>query len=119
MMYMPDTVKAILDLMRAVPERVRVRSSYNIAAVSFSADELVAEIQKHLPGFTCTYAPDFRQAIADSWPSVIDDTRAREDWGWRHAYDLPALVEDMLENLRRLRGRADEARVSPSPDSSN
>ncbi len=101
MMYMPDTLRAILDLMQADPARITVRSSYNVTAVSFSVEELVAEIQRHLPGFTCRYAPDFRQAIADAWPAEIDDTRAREDWGWQPAYDLPALVEDMLEKLSK------------------
>lgn len=99
MMYMPDTIRAILDLMDAPPEAIRVRSSYNVAAVSFSAEELVDALQQHLPDFTCSYAPDYRQAIADSWPSAIDDHRAREDWGWQHTYDLPALVEDMLDHL--------------------
>ncbi|MBE9170312.1 NAD-dependent epimerase/dehydratase family protein [Pleurocapsales cyanobacterium LEGE 06147] len=101
MMYMPDAIKAILDLMRAEPAAITVRSSYNLAAVSFSVAELVAEIQKHLPDFICHYQPDFRQAIADSWPSVIDDTQARIDWGWQHSYDLPAIVADMLEHLSR------------------
>jgi nucleoside-diphosphate-sugar epimerase len=99
MMYMPDAIKAILDLMRAEPAAITVRSSYNLAAVSFSVAELVAEIQKHLSNFTCHYQPDFRQAIADSWPSVIDDTQARTDWGWQHSYDLPSIVVDMLQHL--------------------
>ena len=99
MMYMPDAIRAILELMETEPTAITVRSSYNIAAVSFSAAELVAEIQKHLPNFTCDYQPDFRQAIADSWPSVIDDTQARHDWGWQHSYDLTAIVADMLEHL--------------------
>ncbi len=99
MMYMPDAIAAILNLMEADPASIKVRSSYNIAAVSFSAEELVAEIQKHLPDFTCRYAPDFRQAIADSWPCAIDDSRARADWGWKHTYDLSAIVADMLAKL--------------------
>lgn len=99
MMYMPDAVRAILRLMQADPSRITVRSSYNIAAVSFSAAELVAEIQRHLPDFRCTYVPDFRQAIADSWPSVIDDSKARADWHWQHQYDLAAIVTDMLAKL--------------------
>ncbi len=99
MMYMPDTIRAILDLMAAPSERITIRSSYNLSAVSFSAQELVEEIQRQMPGFTCSYTPDSRQAIADSWPSEIDDAKAREDWGWRHSYDLPALVRDMLEKL--------------------
>ncbi len=108
MMYMSDAIKAILELMQAEPAAITVRSSYNIAAVSFSAAELVAEIQKHLPEFTCRYQPDFRQAIADSWPSVIDDSQARADWGWRHSYDLPAIVADMLEHLSPQVGRDTE-----------
>ncbi len=104
MMYMPDTIRAILNLMHADPASITIRSSYNITAVSFSAAELVAEIQKHLPNFTCRYAPDFRQAIADSWPSVIDDSRARKDWGWRHTCDLAFIVEDMLRHLSQRIG---------------
>ena len=100
MMYMPDAVTAILMLMQADPAAIKIRSSYNLAAVSFSAEELATEIQKLLPEFTCEYHPDFRQAIADSWPDVIDDSRARADWGWRHTYDLPAIVADMLTHLK-------------------
>ncbi|PSB28661.1 NAD-dependent epimerase/dehydratase family protein [Stenomitos frigidus] len=100
MMYMPDAIRAILGIMQADPSAITIRTSYNLAAVSFSAAELVAEIQTHLPQFTCHYAPDFRQAIADSWPSVIDDAKARADWGWQHQYDLAAIVEDMLEALK-------------------
>ena len=101
MMYMPDAIAAIVDLMAAESSKITVRSSYNIAAVSFSVAELVTEIQKYLPDFTCDYQPDWRQAIADSWPKVIDDSQARKDWGWQHRYDLAALVKDMLEQLSR------------------
>ena len=101
MMYMPDAIAAILDLMEAESSKITVRSSYNIAAVSFSVAELVTEIQKHLPDFTCCYQPDFRQAIADSWPKVIDDSQARTDWGWQHRYNLAVLVKDMLEQISR------------------
>ena len=108
MMYMPDAIAAILQLMAADSASIKVRSSYNIAAVSFSAEELVAEIQKYLPEFTCDYVPDFRQAIADSWPCAIDDSKARADWGWKHSYDLAAIVADMLakldERMRREEG---------------
>lgn len=97
MMYMPDAIKAIQDLMNA--ELPLVRPSYNISALSFSVAELVAEIQKYLPSFTCHYKPDFRQAIADSWPSVMDDSQARADWGWQPTYDLSAIVADMLTQL--------------------
>jgi nucleoside-diphosphate-sugar epimerase len=108
MMYMPDAIAAILHLMEADSASIKVRSSYNIAAVSFSAEELVAEIQRHLPDFTCRYAPDFRQAIADSWPCAIDDSKARADWGWKHSYDLPAIVADMLAKLEERMMRAGE-----------
>ena len=101
MMYMPDAIAAIVDLMEAESSKITVRSSYNIAAVSFSVAELVREIQKHLPDFTCYYQPDWRQAIADSWPKVIDDSQARQDWAWQHRYDLTALVTDMLTQFSR------------------
>ncbi|WP_019504660.1 NAD-dependent epimerase/dehydratase family protein [Pleurocapsa sp. PCC 7319] len=99
MIYMPDAIAAILQLMEVEPTSITVRSSYNLAAISFSAAELVAEIQKYFPNFTCDYQPDFRQAIADTWPAVIDDAQARQDWGWQHSYDLTAIVTDMLEHL--------------------
>ena len=99
MMYMPDAIQAILNLMQADPASIKIRSSYNVTAVSFAAEELVAAIQKHLPKFTCRYQPDFRQAIADSWPTTIDDSQARADWGWQQTYTLPAIVEDMLTKL--------------------
>jgi nucleoside-diphosphate-sugar epimerase len=99
MMYMPDAIQAILMLMQAPSIAIKIRASYNVAAVSFSAAELVAEIQQHLPDFKCRYLPDYRQAIADSWPSVIDDAQARADWGWHPTYDLPAIVTDMLAKL--------------------
>lgn len=100
MMYIPDAIRAILGIMQAEPSAITIRSSYNITAVSFSAAELVAEIQTHLPHFTCDYAPDFRQFIADSWPAVIDDSKARADWGWQHQYGLAAIVDDMLRKLQ-------------------
>ena len=99
MMYMPDAIQSILGLMNAPPENIRVRTSYNITGVSFAAEDLVAEIQKRIPTFECSYAPDFRQQIADSWPSEIDDSQARQDWGWKHRFDLEAIVDDMLEKL--------------------
>jgi len=100
MLYMPDAIRAIFGMMQADTSKIKIRSSYNVAAVSFSAEELVAEIRTHLPHFTCRYAPDFRQAIADSWPAVIDDSKARADWGWQHQYDLAAIVTDMLQALK-------------------
>jgi nucleoside-diphosphate-sugar epimerase len=120
MMYMPDAVRSMLEIMRADPAAVRIRTSYNLAAVSFSAEELAAEIRKHIPGFECRYEPDFHQAIADSWPAIIDDSRAREDWGWRHDYDLSTLAEDMLENLsHKLTTRGNAAGTAPRPASSH
>lgn len=99
MMYMPDAIKATLDIMHAAPEHIKIRTSYNLAACSFSAEELAGEIRKHIPGFVCEYEPDFHQAIADSWPQDIDDSAARADWGWQHDYDLSRMTVDMIENL--------------------
>ncbi len=100
MMYMPDCIKAILDLMAADTSRLRHRTDFNLTAFSFSPAELAAEIQKHIPDFVCDYEPDYRQAIADSWPRTIDDSAAREEWGWQPEYDLPTMVVDMLEKLK-------------------
>ena len=99
MMYMSDALKATMDVMEADSHKVKVRTSYNLAAISFSPKEIAAEIKKHIPEFGCTYEPDFRQAIADSWPKVIDDSQARKDWGWKHEYDLKHMTKDMLEKL--------------------
>ena len=100
MMYMDDAVKATIDLMEAKQENVKVRSSYNIAAMSFSPVELAREIQKHYPAFNISYKSDFRQEIADSWPRSIDDSAARGDWGWQHSFDTKELVEVMIRNLK-------------------
>ncbi|AFL82834.1 nucleoside-diphosphate-sugar epimerase [Belliella baltica DSM 15883] len=99
MMYMPDAIKATLDLMHAPKEQVKIRSSYNLSAISFTPKEIFESIKIHYPKFSISYAPDFRQAIADSWPDSIDDSRAREDWGWKHDYDLKKMTEDILANL--------------------
>jgi nucleoside-diphosphate-sugar epimerase len=99
MMYMDDAVKATIDLMQAPAQRIRVRSSYNISAMSFSPEEIAAEIKKHIPEFQITYHPDFRQAIADSWPSSIDDSAARKDWGWQHQFGLKEMVKEILTHL--------------------
>jgi nucleoside-diphosphate-sugar epimerase len=99
MMYMPDAIKATLDLMNAPRESVKIRSSYNLAGMSFSPQEIYESIKKHVPGFEIEYQLDFRQAIADSWPDSIDDSRAREDWGWKPNYDLDAMTADILKNL--------------------
>lgn len=99
MMYMDDAIKATLDLMEAPPENIKVRSSYNISAMSFCPSALAEEIQKQIPGFSVSYEPDFRQAIADSWPKSIDDSAARKDWGWQHAFDLKKMTEEILRKL--------------------
>lgn len=99
MMYMPDAIKATLDLMNAPRESVKIRSSYNLSGMSFSPKEIYQSIKKHLPDFEISYKPDFRQAIADSWPDSIDDSRAQVDWGWKPDYDLDAMTADILKNL--------------------
>ena len=100
MMYMPDCIKATLDLMDAELSQLEHHTDFNLAAISFSPEELAKEIKKHIPDFTITYEPDSRQAIADSWPRTIDDSAAREEWGWNPAYDLASMTADMLKNLR-------------------
>ena len=100
MMYMDDAINATINIMKAPAEKIKIRSSYNLAAMSFTPTEIAAEIKKHIPDFTITYEPDFRQAIADSWPASIDDSSAREDWGWKHEYDLSKMVDTMLKNLK-------------------
>lgn len=101
MMYMPDCIKAAIDLMEADPSRIKCRTSYNVTAMSFSAGELAAEIKKYILEFECEYKPDFRQKIADSWPMSIDDSVAREEWGWKPTYDLAAMTKDMIEKLTK------------------
>jgi threonine 3-dehydrogenase len=100
MMYMPDCIRATIMLMEADLSALSRHTDYNLAALSFSTGELAAEIRKHIPDFVCEYRPDYRQKIADSWPRTIDDRAAREDWGWKPQYDLPAMVADMLEKLK-------------------
>ena len=100
MMYMPDALKATITLMEAPAEQVKIRSSYNVAGMSFNPEEIAAEIRKYIPDFTISYNPDFRQAIANSWPQSIDDTHAKADWGWKPQYDLAGMTKDMLENLK-------------------
>ena len=101
MMYMPDAIRATIELMEAPSEKITTRTSYNISAMSFSPAQIAEEIKKHVPGFTIDYAPDYRQEIANSWPGSIDDSVARADWGWKHKYDLSAMTRDMLENLKK------------------
>ncbi len=100
MMYMPDCFEGTIQLAEADFSKLKHHSDFNYAAMSFSAGELAAEIKKHIPDFTATYEPDFRQAIADSWPNSIDDSAAREEWGWKPQWDLAAMTEDMLKNLK-------------------
>lgn len=100
MMYMPDAIRAALDLMAADGSALSVRESYNIGALSFSPQELATAIQRHAPDFSCSYEPDERQEIAEAWPSSVDDRVARDDWGWAPEYDLDAMTEDMLFHLR-------------------
>lgn len=101
MMYMPDAIRATLELMDAPADSVKERGSYNLAAASFTPQVIAAAIRKHIPGFEISYAPDFRQGIANSWPRSIDDSAAQTHWGWKAQFDLDAIVSDMLENLRR------------------
>jgi nucleoside-diphosphate-sugar epimerase len=102
MMYMSDAIKATLDIMAAPAEKIKIRSSYNVSAMSFNPKQIGQEISKKIPGFSMTYNPDFRQAIADNWPASIDDTQARQDWGWSHSFDMPKMVDDMLKNLNTV-----------------
>ncbi len=102
MMYMPDAIKASIEVMAADPSRLKNRNAFNIAAMQFTPEQLAAAIRKHIPDFVIDYDVDpLRQGIADSWPKRLDDTAAREEWDWQPDYDLDAMVEDMLENLRR------------------
>lgn len=101
MMYMPDAIRATIELMEADASKISVRTSYNISAMSFSPKEIAAAIQKHIPGFSISYQPDYRQPIADSWPKSIDDSVARKDWGWKEEFALDAMTEDMLKNIKK------------------
>ncbi len=101
MMYMPDAIRGTIEIMEAKSEDVKVRSSYNFAGISFTPEEIAAEIKKHIPSFNINYAPDFRQDIANSWPASIDDSRATEDWGWKPQFTLETMVKDMLEKLEK------------------
>lgn len=100
MMYMDDAIRATIEIMQAPAESVKIRSSYNLGGVSFTPKEIAASIQKHIPEFTITYKPDFRQKIADSWPASIDDSFAKNDWYWKHEFDLEAMTSEMLEHLK-------------------
>jgi nucleoside-diphosphate-sugar epimerase len=99
MMYMEDAIRGTIELMEAPRDEIKIRSAYNLSGCSFTPKEIAEEIKKHLPSFEIAYQPDFRQKIADSWPSSIDDTEARKDWGWKEKYDLAEMVKVMLENV--------------------
>lgn len=99
MMYMPDAIRGTIELMEAPASKIGVRTSYNLSGMSFSPREIAAEIKKHIPDFSISYKPDYRQAIANSWPQSIDDSVARSDWGWKHEYDLARMTSDMFANL--------------------
>ena len=101
MMYMDDAIRATLELMAAPSENIKVRTSYNLASMSFTPAELAAEIKRHIPDFSIDYEPDQRQAIAASWTESIDDSEARKDWGWQPAYDLGSMTEDMILHLKK------------------
>lgn len=99
MMYMPDCVKATVQLMESAASKIKVRTSYNVTGMSFSASELAKKIRTHIPGFKCNYRIDFRQAIADSWPRSMDDSAARSDWGWYPEYTLSSMTKEMLARV--------------------
>lgn len=101
MMYMDDAIRATVGIMQADKEKIKIRSSYNLSAMSFTPKEIAAVIANEKPGFEISYEPDFRQAIADSWPSSINDSEARKDWNWQHDYDLESMTKVMLENLSK------------------
>jgi nucleoside-diphosphate-sugar epimerase len=100
MMYMNDAVAATIQLMQAKPADVKLRTGYNLAAIDFTPEEMALEIKKHIPDFKISYNPDFRQQIADSWPSSIDDSEARKDWNWKHKFDLSSMTIEMLANIK-------------------
>lgn len=99
MMYMPDAIRATIELMEAPSEKISIRTSYNLAAMSFTPEEIAAAITQFIPSFELTCVPDYRQEIANSWPQSIDDCQARKDWGWRHEFDLAAMTADMFRNM--------------------
>lgn len=100
MMYMNDAVAATIQIMQAKQADVKIRTSYNLAAIDFSPEEIASEIRKHIPDFKITYKPDFRQEIADSWPSSIDDSEAKKDWNWKHKFDLSSMTTEILKNIK-------------------
>ena len=109
MMYMTDAIKATINLMQVSKEQIKVRSSYNVAAFSFTPLELADTIRKHFPNFGIDFAIDFRQSIADSWPDSVDDSVARNDWGWQESFTIQDMTDDILENLPKYFPTAEKA----------
>jgi len=103
---MPDALKATIGIMDAPSDSIKIRSSYNVAGMSFSPKEITAAIQKEVPSFTTEYNPDERQAIADSWPMSINDDEARQQWGWKPDYNLEEMTKDMLLNLKKMKAQS-------------
>lgn len=101
MMFMPDAIRATIELMEAERSSLSIHSSYNVSGISFDPQELASEIKKILPKFRISYKPDFRQAIAESWPQTIDDRVAQKDWGWKSEYDLEKMTKIMLKQIRK------------------
>jgi len=101
MMHMEDAIRATIEIMHAPTENIKIRGSYNLSGISFTPEQIANEIKTHIPNFTISYKPDFRQVIADSWPKSIDDNEARQHWGWKEKYDLKGLVKNMLDNLKK------------------
>ncbi|WP_431165752.1 NAD-dependent epimerase/dehydratase family protein [Tenacibaculum halocynthiae] len=101
MMYMKDAIDATIQIMQANPEEIKIRTSYNLGAISFTPKEIANEIKKYVPDFSISYKPDFRQDIADTWPQIIDDSEARKDWGWKHEFDLASMTNDIISNLKK------------------
>ncbi|HEY4798540.1 MAG TPA: NAD-dependent epimerase/dehydratase family protein, partial [Bacteroidia bacterium] len=99
MMYMPDALRATIELMQAEEKKIKIKSSYNIAAISFSPKEIAEKIKAFIPKFFITYDPDFRQQIADSWPKSIDDSSAKHDWNWSYKFGIEKMTKDMLDHL--------------------
>lgn len=99
MMFMDDAIRATMELMEAPKEHLRIKSSYNLGGITFTPQEMANNLQRHIPGFTIHYAPDFRQSIADSWPKSIDDSYAREDWNWKNTFDLAEIIKIMLQHV--------------------
>ena len=100
MMYMEDAVNATIQLMQTDSKNIKNRTSYNIAAMSFTPEEIAKEIKKYIPNFRISYQQDFRQQIANSWPESIDDSEARKDWNWQHKFDLPSMTKEIIKNLK-------------------